>query len=95
MALAGAVQNDIERQDQCRCDMILQILGSTSQYPISANLGRFSQGCQLDIGALENAAWEVICPSSSTTSPSLDNYAKLLDSVSGLIESREANADFG
>lgn len=57
--LAGAVQNDIERQDRCRCDMILQILGSTSQYPISANLGHFSQGCQLDIGALQSAAWEV------------------------------------
>jgi hypothetical protein len=57
--LAGAVQSNIERQDRCRCDMILKILGSGSRHPISANLGPLSQGCQLDTGALENAAWEV------------------------------------
>ncbi len=55
--LAGAVQSDIERQNQCRCDMVLQILGSGSRHPISANLGPLSQGCRLDSEALENAAW--------------------------------------
>lgn len=57
--LAGAVQSDVERQDRTRCDMTLRILGTDSQYSISADLGPLSQGCRLDAGALENAAWEV------------------------------------
>ena len=57
--LAGAVQSDIERQDRCRCDMTLRILDSDSRYSISADLGPLSQGCRLDAGALESAAWEV------------------------------------
>ncbi|WP_157736067.1 DUF2478 domain-containing protein [Granulosicoccus antarcticus] len=57
--LAGAVQSDIERQGECRCDMSLRILSSDNRYPISARLGPLSRGCQLDPEALECAAWEV------------------------------------
>lgn len=69
--LAGAVQSDVQRHDRKRCDMTLRVLGSNSHYAISADLGPLSQGCRLDAGALETAAWEVESQLRSSTDEAL------------------------
>jgi nucleoside-triphosphatase THEP1 len=55
VALAGAVQHDIECAPQEKCDMDLQILPTGPVVRISQNLGRDSRGCRLDTVALEQA----------------------------------------
>lgn len=72
--LAGAVQQDVERPERCRCDMLLRVLGTELNYPISTDLGPMSQGCRLDTGALEQAAWQleaVLRSTSRQVQPSL------------------------
>jgi len=55
LALAGAVQHDIECAPEGKCDMDLQILPAGPMVRISQNLGKDSRGCRLDPVALEQA----------------------------------------
>jgi nucleoside-triphosphatase THEP1 len=55
LRLAGAVQVNLERTDQPRCDMELRILGTEETVRISQDLGRGSRGCRLDPDGLERA----------------------------------------
>ncbi|MEC7964496.1 MAG: DUF2478 domain-containing protein, partial [Pseudomonadota bacterium] len=55
LALAGAVQHDIECAPEGKCDMDLQILPAGPVVRISQNLGKDSRGCRLDPVALEQA----------------------------------------
>lgn len=51
--LAGAVQSTTERPDRCRCDMLLEDLGSGQVIAISEDRGVEARGCRLDAVALE------------------------------------------
>ncbi|WP_151719875.1 DUF2478 domain-containing protein [Gemmobacter serpentinus] len=57
VALAGAVQHNLDCGDDC--EMELQILPDGPVIGISQKLGAGSQGCKLDTGALEGAVAEV------------------------------------
>jgi len=54
--LAGAVQVNVERAPQHRCDMELHVLSGQGVIRISQYLGRDARGCRLDPGGLERAA---------------------------------------
>jgi len=57
LRLAGAVQTNLNRGEDCACDMELTVLGTgTAPIRISQSLGAGSQGCRLDADALERAA---------------------------------------
>ncbi len=55
MALAGAVQTNIDCAGSHHCDMDLAVLPDGPVIRISQNLGGQSSGCRLDAGALEQA----------------------------------------
>lgn len=58
--LAGAVQINKDNGADCTCDMDLRILGDGGpSVRISQSLGRESQACRLDAGALEIAVARV------------------------------------
>lgn len=60
VALAGAVQRNIDRGAECACDMDVLIIGQEDRpIRISQSLGPGSTGCRLDAGALELAAGRV------------------------------------
>lgn len=54
--LAGAVQVNVERATQHRCDMELHVLSGHDVIRISQYLGRAARGCRLDPDGLERAA---------------------------------------
>ena len=57
LRLAGAVQTNLNRGEDCACDMELTVLGTDAEpIRISQSLGAGSQGCRLDADALERAA---------------------------------------
>jgi len=57
LRLAGAVQTNFNRGEDCACDMELTVLGADAPpIRISQSLGAGSQGCRLDADALERAA---------------------------------------
>ncbi len=53
--LAGVVQQNTERDDDCGCDMDVRVLPDGPLLRISQSLGPGSSGCRLDAGALEEA----------------------------------------
>ncbi|WP_172331689.1 DUF2478 domain-containing protein [Mangrovicoccus sp. HB161399] len=53
--LAGVVQQNTEREDDCGCDMDVRVLPDGPLLRISQSLGAGSSGCRLDAGALEEA----------------------------------------
>ncbi|WP_108257828.1 DUF2478 domain-containing protein [Mangrovicoccus ximenensis] len=53
--LAGVVQQNTERDDDCGCDMDVRVLPDGPLVRISQSLGAGSSGCRLDAGALEQA----------------------------------------
>lgn len=55
VSVAGAVQENVERDPARKCDMELHVLTSTSVVRISQNLGRHASGCRLDASGLERA----------------------------------------
>lgn len=56
--LAGAVQQNCDRDDDGECDMDIRVLPAGGTYRISQRLGRESQGCRLNPDALECAVAE-------------------------------------
>lgn len=59
LCLAGAVQENIERADRRRADMVLHLLAGGSLRQISQDLGAGAKGCCLDGSALEEAVLQV------------------------------------
>lgn len=60
LRLAGAVQVNLDRGQNCACDMDIVVIGEESRpIRISQSLGTGSTGCRLDPGALEMAAARV------------------------------------
>jgi len=57
--LVGAVQRNIERPGDARCDMELCGVGRAGLWRISQRLGTLSRGCRLDPQGLESAAGEI------------------------------------
>ncbi|SMX44373.1 DUF2478 domain-containing protein [Actibacterium lipolyticum] len=55
LRVAGAVQENVERDPTRSCDMDLHVLTNDSVVRISQNLGRGSRGCRLDPEGLEQA----------------------------------------
>ncbi|MEM9247945.1 MAG: DUF2478 domain-containing protein [Pseudomonadota bacterium] len=55
VAVAGAIQANVERDPTRKCDMELHVLTGTSVVKISQDLGRHAVGCRLDAGGLEHA----------------------------------------
>lgn len=55
LTLAGAVQDNVERASDIRCDMELHVLSGADVIRISQNLGAGSRGCRLDPAGLEQA----------------------------------------
>ncbi len=53
LSLAGAVQDNPERDPNRRCDMELHVLNGADVIRISQNLGAASRGCRLDPAGLE------------------------------------------
>lgn len=53
--LAGAIQENVERDPTRKCDMDLHVLSGTSVIRISQDLGRLARGCRLDPDGLERA----------------------------------------
>lgn len=61
VTVRGAIQTNAPGGGDCHCDMVLEILGDDGpDVTISQDLGRESQGCRLDAGALEGAAQRVL-----------------------------------
>ena len=56
VAVAGVVQENIEKPQGGPCDMVLHVLMQGRAVAISQNLGPLSKGCRLDASALEEAA---------------------------------------
>ncbi len=56
LRLAGAVQENLDRDDGRPCDMDLRVLGHGARVRISQRLGALSQGCRLDPDGVERAA---------------------------------------
>ena len=56
--LAGAVQENCDRDDDEQCDMDIRVLPAGGTYRISQQLGRGSTGCRLNPDALERAVAE-------------------------------------
>lgn len=56
LAMAGAIQHNVDRADRCLCDMVLEDLGSGRHIEISEFRGPEARGCRLDTVALEEAA---------------------------------------
>lgn len=56
LRLAGVVQADRDRPGRDRCDLELRLLPDGPMLPISLDLGPGSEGCRLDVAALEAAA---------------------------------------
>lgn len=56
--LAGAVQENCDRDDDEHCDMDIRVLPAGGTYRISQQLGRGSSGCRLNPDALERAVAE-------------------------------------
>lgn len=56
LRLAGTVQVNVDRGPDLPCHMDLTVLPEGRMFRISQALGRDSQGCRLDPGALESAA---------------------------------------
>lgn len=54
--LGGAIQHNVERENRCRCDMLLKDLGTGEVVPISEDRGPAARGCSLDVPALERLA---------------------------------------
>lgn len=55
VALAGAVQRNVERDPDRKCDMELHLLSGAPAIRISQDLGRDASGCRLDADGLERA----------------------------------------
>lgn len=55
VALAGAVQVNVEHDPRHKCRMNLHILSGTQVVQISQDLGVLAKGCRLDPGGLERA----------------------------------------
>ncbi|TJZ92286.1 DUF2478 domain-containing protein [Paracoccus gahaiensis] len=56
LAVAGAVQRNLDLGPDCACDMEIVVLGDPgAPLRISQSLGPGAQGCRLDTGALEEA----------------------------------------
>ncbi len=55
VVVAGAVQENVERDPARKCDMELHVLTNTSVVRISQDLGRHATGCRLDASGLEQA----------------------------------------
>ncbi|MFN3277438.1 MAG: DUF2478 domain-containing protein [Paracoccus hibiscisoli] len=56
LAVAGAVQRNLDLGPDCACDMEMIVLGDSGPpLRISQSLGPGAQGCRLDTGALEEA----------------------------------------
>lgn len=68
LSVAGLVQSNVDREDRCRCDMVLRELASGREIGISQDLGSGSRGCRLDPGALETAVGWV----QASLSPAID-----------------------
>lgn len=58
--LAGAVQSNLDRGGETRCDMFLDVLAGDEMVRISQNLGRGALGCRLDSEGLERAVGLVL-----------------------------------
>ena len=56
MAVAGVVQENVEKPQGGPCDMVLHVLMRDHTVAISQDLGPYSKGCRLDASALEEAA---------------------------------------
>lgn len=59
IAVAGAVQVNVERGAGCRCDMDLRVLGGREVLRISEDRGPHSSGCRLDPRGLAEAVQRV------------------------------------
>lgn len=68
--LIGAVQDNIQRDKNRRCDMYLHLLPLGERIPISQHLGTDARGCRLDPQGLERAV--------GLTEAQLDTTADLL-----------------
>lgn len=56
VAVAGVIEENVERPAGGLCDMYLQVLSAGRQIRISQDLGPLSKGCRLDPQGLEQAA---------------------------------------
>ena len=56
LRLAGAVQRNPRRAERRRCDMVLKLLPSAVEMPISQDRGNDARGCRLDSSAFAEAA---------------------------------------
>jgi len=63
--IVGAVQRNLERPGEARCDMELCVLSGSGVWRISQRLGPLSRGCRLDPEGLESAVGEVAAALSS------------------------------
>ena len=54
--VAGAIQDDVPRDDRGHCDMLLRELSGGRTFRISEDRGPAAAGCHLDTFALEDAA---------------------------------------
>lgn len=57
--VGGVVQSNVMQPGQCRCDMLLEELGTGEVHQISQQLGPGSRGCRLDASLFENVVARV------------------------------------
>ncbi|MEM8552818.1 MAG: DUF2478 domain-containing protein [Pseudomonadota bacterium] len=57
--VCGAVQENVERADRTRCDMVVTALPSGRSFLISQDRGPHARGCRLDADGLEAAVVDV------------------------------------
>lgn len=55
--IGGLVQHSVRDNEEARCRINLENIGTGAVYPMSQNLGAASQSCALDVNALADASW--------------------------------------